>query len=148
LINILGIKLSFKPSWLGPIAKTILNPFSKGKSKVHSRTGHKDPERVCKHSSTHSLTLALDGGGWSMPHLGRFSPRKELVLIIQEDRWAPGPVWKSAENLAPTRILSLDHPASSMSLHRLRYPGPHTIVSISYNIDCKHTEYIMVTINH
>jgi hypothetical protein len=26
LINILGIKLSFKPSWLGPIAKTILNP--------------------------------------------------------------------------------------------------------------------------
>jgi hypothetical protein len=26
LINILGIKLSFKPSWLGPIAKTILKP--------------------------------------------------------------------------------------------------------------------------
>jgi hypothetical protein len=26
LIYILGTKLSYKPSWLGPIAKTILNP--------------------------------------------------------------------------------------------------------------------------
>jgi hypothetical protein len=69
-----------------------------------------------------------------MPHLGRFNPGKELVLTVQEDWWAPGPFWKSAKNLAPTRILSLDHPASSMSLHRLRYPGPNTIVSIYLTI--------------
>jgi hypothetical protein len=32
-------------------------------------------------------------------------------------------VWTSAENLAPTMILSLDRPARSESLYRLNYPG-------------------------
>ena len=35
----------------------------------------------------------------------------------------PGPVWTSAENLAPTGIRSSDRPASSESLYRLSYPG-------------------------
>jgi hypothetical protein len=30
-----------------------------------------------------------------------FTPRKELVPIVQESGWAPGPVWTDAENLAP-----------------------------------------------
>jgi len=30
-----------------------------------------------------------------------FTPGKDLVPILQEAGWAPGPVWKSAENLAP-----------------------------------------------
>ena len=40
--------------------------------------------------------------------------------------WAPGPVWTSAENLAPpTGIRSTDRPARSQSLYRLNYPA-HT----------------------
>ena len=29
------------------------------------------------YSSTHSVTSALDGGGWSMPRPGRFIPRRQ-----------------------------------------------------------------------
>ena len=46
-----------------------------------------------RYSSTLSLTSALDGGRWSTPHSGRFTPRKDLVPIVQEAGWAPGPVW-------------------------------------------------------
>jgi hypothetical protein len=48
-----------------------------------------------------SLTSALDGGGWSTPCPGRFTPGKEPVPIAQEARWASGTVWTGAENLAP-----------------------------------------------
>jgi hypothetical protein len=34
------------------------------------------------------------------------------------------PVWNGTENLAPTGIQSLEHPAGSESLYRLRYSGP------------------------
>ena len=44
----------------------------------------------------------LDGGGWSAPRPGRFTPAKDPVHIVQEAGWAPGPVWTGAENLAPT----------------------------------------------
>ena len=30
-----------------------------------------------------------------------FTPRKDLVPIVQEAGWDPGPVWTSAEYLAP-----------------------------------------------
>jgi hypothetical protein len=36
-----------------------------------------------RYSSTHSLTLALDGGEWSASRSGRFTPRE----------WAPGTHW-------------------------------------------------------
>ena len=41
---------------------------------------------------------------------------KDPVPIVQEARWAPGPVWM-AENLAPTRIRSPEGPACSQSLY-------------------------------
>jgi hypothetical protein len=41
---------------------------------------------------------------------------KDPVPIVQEAGWAPGPVWTSAENLAPTRIRSPDRPARNQSL--------------------------------
>ena len=44
-------------------------------------------------------TIALEGGGWSTPRPGRFTPRKESVPIVWEAEWAPGPVWRGAENL-------------------------------------------------
>ena len=40
-----------------------------------------------------------------------------------EGGW-PGPVWTSAESLAPTGIRFPDRPARSELLYRLSYPGP------------------------
>ena len=34
------------------------------------------------HSSTLSLTLALDGAGWSTPRPGRFTPGKDPLPIV------------------------------------------------------------------
>jgi hypothetical protein len=56
----------------------------KGKGKGHLRTGHEGPEGEQRHSFTLSLTSALDGGGWSTPRPGRFTPGKVLVPIVQE----------------------------------------------------------------
>jgi hypothetical protein len=49
----------------------------KKKGKVLPRTDHEDPEGEERYSSTLSLTLALDEGGWSNPRPYRFTPGKE-----------------------------------------------------------------------
>ena len=64
-----------------------------GKGKVHPRKGHEGPEGEWRYSCTLTLTSALDVGGWSTPRLGRFTPGKDPVLIVQEAGWAPGPFW-------------------------------------------------------
>jgi hypothetical protein len=56
------------------------------------------------------------------------TPGKGPVTIVQEVRWAPGPVWAGAENLAPTGIRSPDRPARSQSLYLLSYPATNRIV--------------------
>ena len=50
------------------------------------------------HSSSLSLTSALDGGWWSTPRLGRITPEKEPILIVLEAGWVPGPAWTGMEN--------------------------------------------------
>jgi hypothetical protein len=55
-----------------------------------------------------------------------FTPEKDPLPILQEARWAPGPVWTGAENLVPIGIRSPDLPVRSESLYRLSYPGPRT----------------------
>ena len=95
----------------------------KGKGKVHPRTGHEGPDMEQTYSSTLPSTSALDGGGCSTPRLGRFTPGKDPVRIVQEAGWAPGPVWTGVENLAPTGFRSPDRPARSESLYRLSYRG-------------------------
>jgi hypothetical protein len=70
-----------------------------------------------------------------------FTPGKDPVPIVQEAGWAPGPVWKGAENLAPpTGIQSPERPARSQSLHRLSYPAH--VLSLGYEIlyFCNKTE--------
>jgi len=52
-----------------------------------------------------------------------FTPGKDLVPIVQEAGWAPGPVWTDAVNLDSTVIRSPDRLARSQSLYRLRYPA-------------------------
>jgi hypothetical protein len=58
------------------------------------------------------------------------TPRKDPVRIVQEDGWAPGPVWTGAENLATTGIRSPDRPARGQSLYRLRYPAHFLLYGI------------------
>jgi hypothetical protein len=38
------------------------------------------------------LISALERGGWSAPHPGRFTPGKDPVPIVKEAGWVPGPV--------------------------------------------------------
>ena len=44
--------------------------------------------------------------GWVVSSTLRpqLTPGKDPVPIVQEAGWAPGPVWKDAENLAPIAI--------------------------------------------
>ena len=51
----------------------------------------------------------------------QFTPEKDPVPILQEDGWAPGPVWTGAENLAPTWIRSRTVQPVAQSLYRLSY---------------------------
>jgi hypothetical protein len=82
-------------------------------------TGHEGPEGAL------SLTSALDEGCESTPRPGRFTPRNDPVLIVQEAGWAPGPVWTDTKNLVPP-----PPPRNSIGqlLYRQRYPGPLTYV--------------------
>ena len=94
-----------------------MTKVGKGKGKGHPITGHEGPEGKQMYSSTLPSTSALDGGGWSTPRPGRFTPGKDPVPIVKETGWAPGPVWMGAENLTPTGIRSPDRPARSELLY-------------------------------
>ena len=50
-----------------------------GKKKNRPGTGHEGPD---VYSATLSLNSALDGGGWSTPRFGRFTPGKDLVPVV------------------------------------------------------------------
>ena len=54
----------------------------KGKGKGHPITGHEGPEGEQMYNSTLPSTSALDGGGWSPPRPGRFTPEKDPVPIV------------------------------------------------------------------
>ena len=73
-------------------------------AKVLPITGHWGPEAEQRYSSTLSWPRRLDGGRWSAPRPGSFTPGKDPVPIVQEAGWGPGPVWTGAENLVPTGI--------------------------------------------
>ena len=48
------------------------------------------------------MTTAREGGEGSASRPGRsLPPKKDPVPIVQEAGWAPGRVWRGAENLAP-----------------------------------------------
>ena len=51
------------------------------------------------------------GWGVSVTSQPLFTPRKDPAPIVQEARWAPGPVWTGAENLIP-RQDSIPGPSS------------------------------------
>ena len=76
------------------------------------------------HSSTLSLTSALDRVGGQGHATAALSPRKrEPVPIVQESGWAPGLVWTGADSLAPYWASIPGPPSPRQSLYRLSYPG-------------------------
>jgi len=96
--------------------------------------------RLCTGRTAHRgsrgiALLFLDHGtrrecGVSVTPRPLFTPGKDPVPIVQEAGWAPGPVWTGGEGLAPTGIRSLDRPARSQSLYRLRYPSHLIIITV------------------
>jgi hypothetical protein len=70
---------------------------------------------------TLSLTSVLDGVGGQRNAPAALPPGKRVIM--QEAELDPGTVWMRAENLANTRIRTLDREHRSKSLHQLRYPG-------------------------
>jgi len=92
--------------------------WGKGKGNFHPRTAHEGPKGEYRYSPTISLTSGLDGGGWSTPSPGHFTPGKDPVPLVWEVGWATGPVWKGVDNLAHAGIRSPDRPARNESLYR------------------------------
>ena len=64
------------------------------------------------------------------PH---FTPGKDLVPILQEAGWAPGPVWTDGKS-RPHRDSIPDRPARSSVAIPTELPGPHLNVQYLDNI--------------
>jgi hypothetical protein len=84
--------------------------------------GIKIPE-VQKHSSTLSLTWALDEAGLSRPGLGCFTPGKKTLHLLCTIPCGPRTGQDVYLNLAPVGIRSPNRPARSESLCQLRALG-------------------------
>jgi hypothetical protein len=50
--------------------------------------------------------------------------KKDGLPIVWNAGWAPGPIWKGEENLAPKEIQFPVRQDRRQSLYRLSYPGP------------------------
>ena len=70
-----------------------------------------------RHSSTLSLTSALDGSGLSTSRPGRFTPSKEPVPVTQEAGRVPKSIRTGVKNLAPIKVRTPNRPARSESLY-------------------------------
>jgi hypothetical protein len=77
-----------------------------------------------------SNTSALEGGEWSVARPGRFSPPGKTRYPLYGRLGGLQGRSRRAENLAPTGIRSLDHPARRQSLYRLSYPAQKNIRSV------------------
>jgi hypothetical protein len=97
-------------------------------------TGHEQSEGKLPYSCTPSLTLVLDGGGWSMPcstilHLTRYP-----VPIVQEAGWDPELLWIGIENFVQAGDSTPDCSAHSIT-SQIRSPNFHASSIISRSTD-------------
>ena len=83
-----------------------------GKCKVDPRTGLEDSEGEYRYSYNLSLTSALQEGGSTTPHSGRFTRGRDPEPIVQEDRWAPRASLEWCGKSCPHRN-SIPRPSSS-----------------------------------
>ena len=72
--------------------------------------------------------------GWVVNSTPRplFTPGKELVPILQEAGWAPGPFWTGGKSRLHRDSIP-NRPARSQSLYRLSYPA-HSLINIFFKI--------------
>ena len=77
-----------------------------------------------RYSSTLSLTSALDGGRWSTPRPGRFTPRERPGIHCTGGWVGPKAGLDGCGKSRPHRDPIPGPSARSESLYRLRYPGP------------------------
>ena len=99
------------------------------KAKFPLQTCHAGPEGEQMYTSTLPSTSALDGGGWSTPRPGRFTPPgKTRSSLYRTLGGSQGRSEEVRKDLAPTAIRSPDLPDRSESLYRLSYPGPWSTV--------------------
>jgi len=71
-----------------------------------------------------SLTLSLDGGAWSTPRLGRFTPGNDSLPLYRRLVGHQGLSERVRKISPPTGMRYPDRPADSESLYWLCYPGP------------------------
>ena len=73
--------------------------------------------------------------GWVVSNTPRphFTPGKDPVPIVQEAKWAPGPIWTGGKS-RPYRDSIPDRPAHSQSLYRLSYPAHIYIMCLCVTI--------------
>jgi len=94
------------------------------KGKFHPRTGHKGPEGEWWHSSTLSLTSALDGVGRQL-HASADLPSGNARYPLYRKLGRPLGWSGRLGKISPlTGILSPDRPARSELLYRMSYPDP------------------------
>ena len=80
--------------------------------------------------------LGTPDGGGGQPHAPTASTTgKDLVPIVQEAAWTPGPVWTGVKS-RPDRDSIPDRPARSQSLYRLSYPAHHNYSETGKNSHC------------
>ena len=84
------------------------------------RTAHRGSTGVALFFLDHSTRKRLRGQRHAPVAL---YPGKDPVPLLQDARWAPGPILTGTENLASTGIRSPDRPDRSQSLYRLHYPA-------------------------
>jgi hypothetical protein len=82
------------------------------------RTAHKGSRGIALLIHDHCTRR---GWGVSVTPRSLVSPGKDPVPIVQKAGWAPEPVWRGAENFAPTGIWRPGRPARNQSLYRLSY---------------------------
>jgi hypothetical protein len=88
------------------------------------------PRGEVNYSSTLSLTLALDSGGWSTPSPNRFTSANDPVPTVYEAGRAPGPVMRVRK--IPALLNSIPGPSPSrytdcaIPAHGSRLPWPRT----------------------
>ena len=64
------------------VTGTLMSTNKLQKGKIHPITGHENPEVEYRYSPTLSLTSTQYEGGWSTLRTGRFTPRKDPILIV------------------------------------------------------------------
>jgi hypothetical protein len=101
----------------------ILNIQVKDKGKGNPVTGTGGPIGWVEVLLNSFLTSTLEGGVWSASHPGRLYPRERPGTHCIGGWVGPGAGMDRCGKSRPVGIRSLDLPARSESLYRLRYPG-------------------------